>query len=269
MDIDKEYSFRSRELYYKHSVTEDPVCDAFYMHTHGMYELLYFVSGDATFVIEDKRYKLRRGDMVLIRPMKYHYIVIDSPARYERYGILFDERALRVDNTNMVDENVEVINLLERANISDIFKKLDYYSEHLNDKDFGDVTVLLIKELFYDLSIKKHISEKDSAHINPTLTKALRYINENLFTMKSISEVAEEIFVTESYLFRLFKSELKKSPKKYINDKRLLAAQNLIQMGEMPTAVYERCGFSDYTSFYRNYKDYFGYPPSKEAEYLD
>lgn len=269
LDIDKEYSFRSRELYFKHSVTESPLCDAFYMHTHGMYELLYFVSGDATFVIEDKRYKLRRGDMVLIRPMKYHYIVIDSPAKYERYGILFDERALHIDNTCKVNESVEVVNLLEKSNSSDIIRKLDYYSEHLNDGDFRDVTVLLIKELFYDLGIKTETFEKDSARINPTLTKALKYINDNLFTLKGISEVADEIFVTESYLFRLFKSELKKSPKKYINDKRLLAAQNLLQMGEMPISVYERCGFSDYTSFYRNYKEYFGYPPSKESEYIE
>lgn len=266
---DQEYSYKSKELYFKHSITEDPVCDSFYMHTHGMYELLYFVSGDATFVIEDKRYKLHRGDMVLIRPMKYHYIVIDSPARYERYGILFDERALHIDNTDKVDKGVEIVNLLERTNSSDIIKKLDYYSEHLKGEDFRDVTVLLIKELFYDLGIKTETHEKDPVRINPTLTKALKYINDNLFTLKNITEVADEIFVTESYLFRLFKSELKKSPKKYINDKRLLAAQNLIQMGEMPIAVYERCGFSDYTSFYRNYKEYFGYSPSKESEYIE
>ena len=269
LNNDQEYSYKSKELYFKHSVTEDPACDSFYMHTHSMYELLYFVSGDATFVIEDKRYKLNTGDLVLIRPMKYHYIQIDSSAVYERYDILFDARALRIDNTHKAEDGIEVVNLLDRAVSCDIIKKLDYYAEKLSGEDFKDVTVSLIKELFYDLSIKKAHASKDIAHINPTLSKALKYINDNLFTLKSISEVSDEIFVTESYLFRLFKSELKKSPKKYINDKRLLAAQNLLQMGEMPIAVYERCGFSDYTSFYRNYKEYFGYPPSKEGEYVD
>ena len=269
MNNGQEYSFKSSNLYFKHSITKDPACDSFYMHTHSMYELLYFVSGDATFVIEDKRYKLKTGDLVLIRPMKYHYIQIDSSAVYERYDILFDERALRIDNTHKAEDSIEVINLIDRTVSCDIIKKLDYYSEKLSGDDFMDVTVLLIKELFYDLSIKKSNVSKDVTHINHTISKALKYINENLFTLKSISEVADEIFVTESYLFRLFKSELKKSPKKYINDKRLLAAQNLIQMGEMPIAVYERCGFSDYTSFYRNYKEYFGYPPSKETEYIN
>jgi AraC-like DNA-binding protein len=126
---------------------------------------------------------------------------------------------------------------------------------------------LLIEELFYALNLENVENAREMKEINPILSGALKYINDNLFTLKGISEVTDALFVTESYLHRLFKSELHKSPKKYINDKRLLAAQSLIQMGEKPTEIYERCGFSDYTSFYRNYKEHFGYSPSKESDF--
>ena len=135
----------------------------------------------------------------------------------------------------------------------------------MEGSDFEKVMKLLLGELFLNLSIETDITQSEYSVINPLLSKALRYINDNLFTVKNVGEVARELFVTESYLFRLFKNELKNSPKKYITDKRLLKSQNLIRLGEKPTKVYEKCGFSDYTSFYRSYVRFFGYPPSKDG----
>lgn len=263
-----EYEFKNKELYFKHNITPAENCSSFAVHTHNMYELLYFVSGNATYAIEDKRYKLKKGDLMLIRPLKYHFIEIEPTESYERYDILFDERALGVNFTAMIPDDVEVINISENPVAAEIFQKLDLYSSKLSKDDFFSVLLLLINELFYALKIGRSFEKREIKEINPTLSAALRYINDNLFSLQSISEVADALFITESYLYRLFKNELHKSPKKYINDKRLLAAQSLIQMGERPTDVYERCGFQDYSAFFRNYKEYFGYSPSKEEDYI-
>ena len=56
------------------------------------------------------------------------------------------------------------------------------------------------------------------------------------------------------------------SPKQYIISKRLAKARKMIRRGERPTAVSAECGFGDYTTFFRNYKKYFGYSPSLESE---
>ena len=104
------------------------------------------------------------------------------------------------------------------------------------------------------------------AVINPLLSEALAYIAENLFTVKDISEVAGAVFVTESYLYRLFKKELLKTPKKYLIEKRLLHAQTRLKKGARPIDVASSCGFDDYTTFYRNYLEYFGKSPSMESE---
>ena len=48
------------------------------------------------------------------------------------------------------------------------------------------------------------------------------YTNENLCTITGIEEIAEHLFVSESYLFRLFQKELHQTPKKFIMKKRLL-----------------------------------------------
>ncbi|MBE7034478.1 MAG: helix-turn-helix domain-containing protein, partial [Ruminococcaceae bacterium] len=64
----------------------------------------------------------------------------------------------------------------------------------------------------------------------------------------------------------LFSEHLEITPKKYINTKRLILAQKKIRQGEKPTQIYPKCGFSEYSTFWREYKNYFGYSPSEEAD---
>ena len=99
---------------------------------------------------------------------------------------------------------------------------------------------------------------------SPMLTRVLDYINENLFRIQSIDQVARELFLSPSHLYAHFRKTLRKSPKNYILEKRLLAAQRKIRNGEKPTDVCWECGFREYSTFYRNFVSYFGYSPSDE-----
>ena len=92
---------------------------------------------------------------------------------------------------------------------------------------------------------------------------ALSYINDNLFDITDLEEIASHLFISKTYLISLFKKHLKIAPKQYINEKRLLYAKNLLLLGNRPTDIYEKCGFSTYTSFFRSYKKYFGVAPSE------
>lgn len=86
----------------------------------------------------------------------------------------------------------------------------------------------------------------------------------HLFTIRSISEISDSLFITESYLYEIFKSPLHISPKKYITAKRLLTAKREPDLGAAPTRIYQKTGFSSYAAFYRSYTAFFGHAPSKE-----
>lgn len=261
-----DYTYAKDDLLYKHTVTDAPPCDAFYTHTHNLFEVLYFLSGDATCIIEDRRYKLRRGDLILIRPSKYHFIRIDSSVCYERYDVLFPPSMLELEERTLIPDRVEIMNLADDPVADGVFRRMDYYYRHLAPSHFATLLPLLLRELFFCCSITaKKAEEVEFPSVHPLLSTALQYVNEHLFTIRDVGEIAAAVYVTESYLFRLFKNELKQSPKKYLTSKRLLAAQRLIALGESPTTVYQRCGFGDYTTFYRNYKALFGQSPSDDA----
>ena len=46
--------------------------DAFMQHSHNFFEILYFESGDITYVVENREYKLKKHDLVFTRPLTYH-----------------------------------------------------------------------------------------------------------------------------------------------------------------------------------------------------
>lgn len=250
-------------LFYKHEISENQPRDAYSAHTHNAYELIYFLSGDATHVIEDKKYKLKKGDIVLIRPFKYHFIQIDKPSRYERYDILFDPQKNMIESVKLIPENVEVISIDGNTIAEDIFKKCDVYSQNCDRETFEKILSHLLSELFYNVSLFPQAFSETRATFSPLISEALKYINDNIGTITKIDEVANHLFVSESYLFRLFQKELHQTPKKYIMEKRLLLAHKLINDGEKSTNAFRLCGFSDYATFYRNYTAFFNHSPNR------
>lgn len=259
-----DYIWTTDKMFFKHEISENLPCGTYSMHTHNAYELIYFLDGDATHVIEDRKYKLKKGDLILIRPFRYHFIQIDSPVRYERYDILFDIEKNQVESAKLISEEIEVVNIAGNAIIEELFRKCDVYYQ-ISDRDtFEKILSHLLSELFYNIHLFPQTFSETTTNLSPLLSKALKYANDNLCTIAGIGEIANHLFVSESYLFRLFQKELHQTPKKYIMEKRLLFAQNMILNGGKPTVVSGQCGFCDYTTFYRNYVAFFGHSPSEK-----
>ena len=261
-----DYIFSTDDMFFKHEISENTPCDMYSVHIHSSYELIYFLDGDATHVIEDRKYKLKKHDLVLIRPFQYHFIQIDSSSRYERYDVLFDGKRHNIDALKYVPEDMEIINIRDNSMARDVFQRCDIYRKSCSDEIFSEILPHLVSELFYAISVFPHAQPKQTGFLSPLISDALRYINDNLCVLKDVREVSDHLFISESYLFRLFKKELHQSPRQYITEKRLLLAKTMLSDGQKPTEVSLRCGFSDYTTFYRNYIARFGYSPVKTSD---
>ena len=51
------------------------------------------------------------------------------------------------------------------------------------------------------------------------------------------------------------------TPHSYITQRRLALAKRMLFDGMSPTEVYRRCGYADYSSFYRAFREHYGFSP--------
>ncbi len=256
----------SVQYHYDHSRLQSPYDHRswFSRHSHNTYELLFFEEGDATYVIEDKKYKLNPNDLVITRPGQYHYIDLHSNAPYSRISVTFDAEFVGKELLCSIPDEIEIVNCPKKSIIAENLSRIDYYRDNLGEEDFCVVLSSLLREIFYNVKLSSESASTPPQETSQLLKSALEYINANLFDIKSVDEISRALFITDAYFFKIFKNQLRISPKKYINTKRLLHAQKLLRLGKKPTDIYSECGFESYVGFYKQYVKQFGYPPSLE-----
>ena len=237
------------------------------MHTHVVPELLYIEEISGCHVVEDKEYQLSGGDLIIVPPATYHSIRLQPGSTYKRYNICFSPEILANIDTRKIYQNIKVINCTGNSVISGIFRKFDYYADILEEEKFIDMTQMLIREIFYNLSVYDGTLDIDPSFLSPMLSQAIDYINKHLYDIESVTEISSSLFITDSYLYEIFKNQLKTSPKKYINSKRLHAARREIILGARPSDACNTVGFHDYAAFYRSYNRFFGHSPSQEKNF--
>ena len=68
-------------------------------HHHDLYEILYIVKGKVVYLVENKKYTLESGEMVLISPSILHKLqtIVEEPC--ERIVITFTERFAKNNST--------------------------------------------------------------------------------------------------------------------------------------------------------------------------
>lgn len=143
---------------------------------------------------------------------------------------------------------------------------LNLYINTYNDADRKLAVNSMLTQLLLYLKycmLKKFVPQKSA---NPILSKAIEYINDNVDAVKGPSAVAKKLFISNSYLYMLFKKYLNTTPKNYINEKKMLKAEEYINSGMQLNYVYREIGFEDYSSFYRAFKKYFGHVPSSPQQ---
>jgi len=250
-------------LVYNHATKQDQEHKDYAPHFHDICELIFFKTGDISYITDGRKYKLSENMLVLSRPTDRHCVYIEGDNKYERYNILFDEKLLPFNIYEKIPHDVSVINFNANKSVINLFDKMDFYCKNLEKEDLKYILTNLIEEVFFNIIIETN-SRNEIAYeqINPLVSAAVKYIDENLLTIKNIDEICNELFITKSHLHHLFIKHLQISPKKFITAKRLAYAKREIYLGGKAMDVCVKCGFSDYSAFFRAYKTHFNHSPS-------
>lgn len=208
---------------------------------------------------------LSNNDVLFIPNNTFAKLVRGEGEECEAFCVCFLEEILDRFNEFVEDvKEVKCIHCFDKKGLLNLFERMEFYLLHLREEKISDVVQIFLKELVYFLKVRESpLALYQDKEYPPILMNVLCYINKNFRNIKNVSEISSALYISYSYLVKLFKNYLKTTPKKYLTEQRLLLAQKLIEEGRKPTSVYEICGFETYSIFYRCYLSRFGYSPSK------
>ena len=259
----KSTSFKTHDLLFSHHTFMPPQdCP---IHNHDIFEMIFIKRGDLSYMIEGKLYKPAKNTLIITPPLQNHSFYFHSDEDYERYNILFDEKKLPACLFDKLPTASMVIHFESNTLVSDLFKKMDYYCENFVEDDLELLLMHLIEEVLYNVSLTSDkLIQNDRYTSNPIIQAALTYIDNHLNTPINVNAICDELYISKSHLHHLFMEYLNITPQKYILSKKLSVAQRELRASRKATEIYAECGFADYSTFYRAYKNHFGYAPSDE-----
>jgi two-component system response regulator YesN len=113
------------------------------------------------------------------------------------------------------------------------------------------------------------VEAQRSKKFKSIVTFAMQYVEENYSKGISLNDAAKALYVTPSYLSRIFKEETCENFVSYINEYRIKKAKSLL--ADPAFTVYqiaEKVGYHDYRYFNINFKKYTGYTAKEYRELI-
>lgn len=255
---------------------KDKKAQNFEFHYHDFNKIIIFISGKVTYHIEGKSYELKPWDILLINNHDIHKPVIDPSEAYERIIIWVNFKFIELHNSidcdlltcfnRATEKRFNLVRLSSdlQTNLKSIIYSLE---SSINSNEFG--SKLLSNSLFIQLIIYlNRIHIQNMYENDPSLSKydeqicaILEYINTNLYSNLSVSEISKKFYISNYHLMHKFKKETGYTVYNYILQKKLITAKDLIKSGNPIVKTSLQLGFNDYSSFLRSFKKSFGISP--------
>lgn len=260
---------------------KDCIQKDFPFHYHDFYKIIYFVDGNVSYKIEGKTYRLKPHDFVLVDYNAIHKPEIESDVPYERYIIYLAEEFLTHENKRgerlnrcfeMAGQSGNhvihfspgsyeaLLDCLMRIEQEEQGKQ-DFLRDRMLEAAFLEFMVL-----FNRACLAQPKAFITTAVYHEKIVDVISYIQAHLTENISIDFLAETFYISRYYLMRQFKEATGYSIHQYINEKRILEAKRRILTGVPASKVCYDCGYSDYSTFARRFKEIVGVAPSMVKE---
>ena len=242
----------------------------FNSHLHKCFEFIHIIEGRLIYTVEGNDYMLTEGDIIMTKPNELHSFSFPEKQEYKReflhvYPGFVDKFPDLVKP--LISREDGYFNRIPAAvakkyGIYEIFERMDKCCrarEAETDYIMLAHTIELMSVICQIL--RKEAPEAQEIVTNKKTNAIYDYVEKHYQDDITIEKIARSLYVSPSYLSRVFKKETGMTIKNYINMRRVTKAKNLIVEGRRITDVYLECGFSDYTTFYRAFIKYAGTSP--------
>ena len=241
------------------------------LHSHTFYEILAVRSSSGTeYLVGAQRYKLQRGDIIIVPPGVSHRPLLPEilTEPYKRDVLWISPEFIRGLEKMFPGEVLcEGTRLIRTAGTKWAYLT-DFIHRGVKEAEgkktgweiavIGNTTQLIahLHRAIGDKSVGTLKAEKKEL-----MDKVLDYVEKHYNRKLSLLEVAGQFYVSESTISQTFRKRMGVSFYRWVTQRRLIAAKLLIEEGKPMEEVAETVGFADYSSFFRAFKQEFGISP--------
>ena len=254
-------------------------------HQHDFFELFCLLDDRLDYIVDGLRYGMGPGDILLVPPGTLHRADVSEPVRnIDRFVLWMSAEYVR--------------------GLTETLPRLRYTlwgdmtGRHLIRPD--DDTAAMMRQLLFALHREDALRQADSAQLSAGITSQLliyccrciadgsgiappkaelRYreimqVYEHIVTNLpdrnlTVGSLAESFFMDKNTLTRQFKRQVGMTPGECIRRHRLEAVRRQIRRGAPMQQACAECGFSDYSAFYRAFRQAYGLSPSDYAARME
>ncbi|ANZ99061.1 AraC family transcriptional regulator [Carnobacterium divergens] len=242
-------------------------------HAHDFLEMSIIIDGSVEYLIDEKAFLLEKETILLFNPGIHHYEHYEAGMESTQIHIGFRNFSLTDFPRDHFPFKTSILKLTK-------FKKefFEVCQEILVEKAKGEegydlmLKTLVMKLIIYILrdaesnhleinALKLSYEEQEKQTI---VSNIIHYLEKHHTEDVSLSSLSQTLYISPTYISRVFKEETGESPINYLIKLRLTRAKELLENQEDITVkeAANLVGYNDAYYFSKLFKKYYGKPPS-------
>ena len=261
----REHLHLPNELNGKVWCYRDPVrCNV--RHHHAELELNLITRGSGTYLLANRKYQIRRGDLLWLFPAQEH-VLIEQTADFEMWVAVFKRKAIR-----RIADDPAARFLLETDPAGSCCRRLSQFEHRKLDASLAELSVTMRRPALFNAGLTylmlnawqsfEGAVEVPVRDVHPAVERAARLIREDARTL-CLDEIAEHAGLSPARLSRLFRQQTGLAMVSFRNRQRVSRFLEIYGTGQRHTMLDAalEAGFGSYAQFHRVFKETIGCSP--------
>lgn len=244
-------------------------------HCHDFISIIYILSGSCTYTIDGESYAVKKGDLIICNPGVYHGKTFLPNEEVSEFQVGFHQLHIQhLPKECLIAPDASPVFQLNQYD-QDFYQ---VYQEMMLDQEKKEpgsnltlkllvmkLIVIILKETYPYIPKEDmefcHFESYDKSTIASTL---MNYLNTNYMQKISLDKMSKNMYLSPSYVSKVFKEETGETLIQYLTKLRLEKAIELLEEDRLSIKeIAQHVGYDDAYYFSRLFKRHYGYPPSQ------
>ena len=233
----------------------------------GVYVFEYIRSGRGYIECEGVKYELKQGDFVFMNAKRNIVYYSDKDDPYEKIWLNFTGPFANAMVTGLsLDRSIYVCSYDGEKHLSSIHRYLTLINEENRDYTLDKIAAELCNAFLSINANERGKLKQPVDHKMGTAERIKNYIDSIVIPNLNLDDLSVQFNLEKGYIIHRFTSKYGISPYKYINQKRIEAAKNMLSERNMTISeISSALGYNGTQHFSSSFKKATGHTPSEYA----